>query len=271
MKTTLIQLNSTSDKEKNISELDRLIDQALDRSETDVLVLPEMFSFIGGNTALRHQAAENINEKSGEIYEKLQELAKQKHIYIHAGSICEKEGRKLFNTTIVFDRQGEEIAKYRKIHLFDISFADGLEYKESEVYTPGDKIVTYEIDGVKIGCAICYDIRFSELFISLVNQGVKIIMLPAAFSSKTGKDHWDILCQARAIETQCYLVAPAQCGTFIDDGVKKYFWGHSVVVDPWGKIITQASDDSCFIHADLDIDYVDSIRKQHQLHSHRRL
>ena len=135
---------------------------------------------------------------------------------MHGGSIAERAGDRLFNTTVVFDPDGREMARYRKIHLFDIVTPDGTGYRESATYGSGDEIVTCEADGVKVGCAICYDVRFPELFLALRRAGAELIFLPAAFTLQTGKDHWETLIRARAIETQCWFAAAATWGRHLD-------------------------------------------------------
>ena len=133
-------------------------------------------------------------------------------VHVHGGSIIEKGPEKLFNTTVVFDPDGTEIARYRKMHLFDIVAPDGTGYSESNTYGAGDEVVTYQAGDIKVGCAICYDMRFPDLFWKLREQGAELIFLPSAFTLATGKDHWEVLIRARAIETQCWFAAPATWG-----------------------------------------------------------
>ena len=150
---------------------------------------------------------------------------------MHGGSIIEQGPEKLFNTTVVFDPDGQEIARYRKMHLFDIVAPDGTGYRESNTYGAGDEVVTYEADGVKVGCAICYDLRFPDLFWKLREQGAELIFLPSAFTLATGKDHWEVMIRSRAIETQCWFAAPATWGKHLEGkGEPRFTYGHSMIV-----------------------------------------
>lgn len=242
MKISLIQMNSVSDKAANIAQATALIEEAVANEKPDWVMLPETFDWAGGSAADKQTAAEII--PGGPAYRAMQVLAIKHRIFIHAGSILEKvEGEpRLSNTTVVFNREGEEIAKYRKIHLFDVTAPDGKDYKESNAIAPGNAVVTYDVEGVTVGCAICYDLRFADLFLALAEKGADLIALPAAFTLATGKDHWEVLCRARAIETETYFAAAAQCGTFQVGNESRATYGHSLVVDPWGHVIAKASD-----------------------------
>ena len=141
---------------------------------------------------------------------------------------------------MVFDPDGQEIARYRKMHLFDIVAPDGTGYRESNTYGAGDEVVTYEADGTKVGCAICYDLRFPDLFWNLREQGAEVIFLPSAFTLATGKDHWEVMIRSRAIETQCWFAAPATWGKHLEGkGEPRFTYGHSMIVDPWGHVTAQ--------------------------------
>ena len=149
--------------------------------------------------------------------------------------------KRLSNTTVVFDRKGEEIALYRKIHMFDVTTPDGASYRESAVFHARRAGATYECEGMTFGCAICYDLRFPALFQALAPRA-QVLVLPAAFTLQTGKDHWEVLCRARAIETQCYFLAPAQVGPHTVNNETRLTYGHSLICDPWGQKIAMASD-----------------------------
>ena len=167
---------------------------------------------------------------------------------------------RIANTTLVFDRTGREIARYRKIHLFDITAPDGTEYKESAAIKPGEAVVTYDCEGVTVGCAICYDLRFPALFQALAAKGATMIALPAAFTLQTGKDHWDVLCRARAIETETYFCAAAQTGAFQQGNETRHTYGNSLVADPWGLVVARASDGVGVVSARIDPARVDKVR-----------
>ena len=198
MKIALIQMNSGQDKASNLASAAALIDAAVAEDRPDWVLLPECFDYMGGDRAGKRAAAEIVPD--GPAYALMQERAARHGIFIHAGSILEAVAGedRIHNTTLVFDRGGREVARYRKIHLFDITAPDGTEYKESAAIKPGEAVVTYECEGVTVGCAICYDLRFPALFQALASKGATLIALPAAFTMQTGKDHWEVLCRARA-------------------------------------------------------------------------
>ncbi|SFK68565.1 carbon-nitrogen hydrolase family protein [Methylocapsa palsarum] len=269
MKISLIQMNSVSDKAENISAAVRLVEQACAEEKPDWIGLPECFDFLGGARTDKMAAAESL--PGGPAYCAMQELARRHGVFIHAGSILEKvEGEdRIRNTTIVFDRTGAEIARYRKIHMFDITAPDGTEYRESAAFAPGGEVVTYSCEGLTIGCAICYDLRFPALFQALVAKGAQMIVLPAAFTQQTGADHWEVLCRARAIETQTYFAAPAQTGVHMAAGALRRTYGHSLVADPWGHIIAKASDGVGMASARIDEDLVRKVRAQIPVARHK--
>src|SRR3974377_510542 len=179
-------------------------------------------------------------------------------IFVHAGSIMEKiEGEdRIHNTSVVFNREGEEIARYRKIHLFDVTTPDGASYRESTTVKAGDAGVTYDCEGVTVGCAICYDLRFPDLFQALMERGAEIIALPAAFTLQTGKDHWEVLLRARAIETETYVCASAETGSCAVGAEQSSTYGHSLVADPWGHVVAKASDGVGIVSARIDPEQV---------------
>jgi len=267
MKVSLIQMNSQEDKAANLNQAKQLVDDAVRKDHPDLVLFPEMFASLGGNSEAKQAAAEEL--PGGAAYMMLRELAKVHGIYVHGGSLIEKAGSSLFNTTIVFDPNGQEIARYRKIHMFDITTPDGKEYRESATYTRGDEIVTYEANGTRVGCTICYDVRFPELYQALAKEGVSIITVPAAFTLLTGKDHWEVLLRARAIETETYVLAAAQCGTHSNGARATY--GHSIVVDPWGHVIARAQDAVGFVTARLDLDYLKVVRERIPVAQHKVL
>ena len=253
MKVSLIQMNSGPDKAANLANAGRLIAQAVAEERPDWIGLPEVFDFLGGTRADKIAAAETL--PGGAAYTMLQGLARTHGVYIHGGSILERGGSdgRLHNTTLVFDRTGAEIARYRKIHMFDITTPDGHVYKESATFAPGDTLVTYRCGDMLVGCAICYDLRFPLLFQKLAKAGVDMIALPSAFTLQTGRDHWEVLLRARAIETQTWLCAPAQWGAFTAGNETRQTYGHSLVADPWGQLIASASDGVGTVSARLDL------------------
>ena len=270
MKVTAIQMNSQDDREANLSEACSLAERAIAADRPDLIAFPEMMAYYGGTVEDKKGAAEDI--PNGETAERLAGLARKNRVFVHGGSFYEKAGNKVYNTTLAFDREGEIIARYRKIHLFDITTPDGKSYKESDAVMAGDEVVTYQAEDMTIGCSICYDLRFAELYLGLARKKVDLIMVPAAFTLQTGKDHWATLIQARAIETQCYVMAPAQWGSYPDGaGGTRQTWGHSMIVDPWGHIIAQVSDGTGWTSASLNKAYLNTIRTNVPVAEHRVL
>lgn len=269
MKIALIQMNSVDDKKANLDSAKRLVEQAVELERPDWICLPEVFDFMGGSRKDKLAAAETL--PGGPAYALMQGLAREHRVFIHAGSILEKiDGEdRIANTTIAFDRAGREAARYRKIHLFDVTTPDGAAYKESATIKAGETIATYECEGLTIGCAICYDLRFPALFQALAKRGAQVIALPAAFTLQTGKDHWETLCRARAIETQSYFCAAAQCGTFREGGETRATYGRSLVVDPWGSVVAMASDGPGFVSTRIDPDRIRRVRDLIPVAKHR--
>ncbi|WP_158813938.1 carbon-nitrogen hydrolase family protein [Methylocapsa sp. S129] len=269
MKVSLVQMNSINDKAANIAAARALIEKAVAEEAPDWVLLPEQFDWAGGARGDKQANAEVV--PGGPAYAMAQELARKHRIFIHAGSIMERiEGdERIHNTSVVFNRQGEEIARYRKIHLFDVTTPDGTSYKESATVKAGDKVVTYDCEGVTIGCSICYDLRFPDLFQALAEKGAQIIALPAAFTLQTGKDHWEVLLRARAIETQTYLCASAQTGSFTVGNEQRATYGHSLVADPWGHIVAKASDGVGVVSTRIDPALVAKVRQMIPVAQHR--
>ncbi len=256
MLVAAVQMNSREDKETNVLKAEKLIDEAATKG-AEVVALPEYFNFLGPDKEKISQA----EEIPGPTIERLMDKATQHKIYILCGSILEKgtEPNKAFNTSVLINPQGEIIAKYRKIHLFDVKIKEGVIYQESATIQRGEEIVTADTELVKFGLSICYDLRFPELYRKLTFNGAQVIFVPAAFTLYTGKDHWESLIRARAIENQVYIIAPAQIGFHLPD---KQCYGKSMVVDPWGIVIAKASDREMVILAELDFSYQNKIKKE---------
>ena len=269
MKISLIQMNSVADKAANIAAATGLIERAVAEEQPDWVALPECFDFLGARRADKMAAAEVLGE--GPAYTAMRDLAARHGIVIHAGSMLERVAGedRIHNTTVVFDRSGGEIARYRKIHMFDIVTPDGVAYSESASFKPGESVVTYVCEGITIGCSICYDLRFPALFQALVAKGVQLIALPSAFTMQTGKDHWEVMCRARAIETQAYFAAPAQTGTHMIGEEKRQTYGHSMVIDPWGHVVARASDGPGITSARIDPARVATVRQGMPVQAHR--
>lgn len=276
MRVSVLQLNPGSDKAANIAQATRLLDAAA-TDRPDLMAFPEMWTCLGGDRAAKQAQAEPLpppgsNQPGGPAYEWLRQAARTRGIHVHGGSMGEQAEDRLFNTTVVFDPQGSEVARYRKMHLFDITTPDGTGYRESSTYGGGQDVVTFDAAGVRVGLAICYDVRFPELFLALRRAGAELILLPAAFTVPTGRDHWEVLIRARAIETQCWMAAPATWGRHLDaKGEPRATFGHSLVCDPWGHVVANVSDGVGWATARIDPALTARVRRDMPVLEHRRL
>jgi nitrilase len=279
MRLSAVQMNAGPDKAANIAEAGRLIDAAMASDRPALIGLPEIWTCIGGDRANRLAQAETLpppggTQPAGPAYEFLRATARRHGIHVHGGSLIEAgEGERLFNTTLVFNPAGEEIARYRKIHLFDTRTPDGQIFGESRSFGAGDRLVTYECHGVRIGCAICYDLRFPELFLALRRAGAEVILLPSAFTQTTGMDHWEPLLRARAIETQCWIAAPALWGRHLEGSraEPRNSYGHTLIADPWGHVVAQVSDGPGWATARIDSALTARIRRDMPVLDHHVL
>jgi deaminated glutathione amidase len=246
LRVGLVQLNTQSDRAANLAAIERLVGEAAARGARFVM-LPEYAPYLGPKEGYQ-AGAETV---PGPLTDRFAALARQHGVYLHAGSMVERTETpgKYGNTTVVFDPAGEIIAKYRKIHLFDIEIPGKVSAKESDSVAPGDEIVTVAIEGITFGLAICYDLRFPELFRLLALQGAEVLCNPAAFTLYTGKDHWEVLLRARAIENQAWMLAAAQWGPHEPNAA---CYGRSLAIDPWGTVTAQASDGVGVVVTEID-------------------
>jgi nitrilase len=265
MKATLIQMNSQDDLEQNLTSAEKFIDAAAKEDGADFVVLPEYFAYFHDDPKKMQSSGEVL---PGEIYWRMSAAAKRNNVTLHAGSIVEKRGYTHHNTTVVFGADGSELARYSKIHLFALDTPTKV-FRESDMISAGQDVVVYSVGDVKIGCAICYDIRFPELFRKLRDLGADVIVLPAAFTLTTGKDHWEVLLRARAVETQTYILAAAQTLNYGDARLANY--GHSLIVDPWGHVTAKASDVIGMVTGKIDPSYVTKVRNSMQIADHHVL
>lgn len=256
---------ATLDKAANVATAQRLVEQAVDQG-ANLVVLPELFNGYG-SLAEVVQAAEPIPGPTSEFCAR---LAEKLGIFLCAGSICEQSTTpgKGWNTSLVFGPDGNLVAKYRKIHLFDVAIPGGPNVTESKFMDAGAESVTTRFGAWNLGHATCYDLRFPELFRALATQNVEVLIVPAAFTSVTGRDHWEVLVRARAIENQAFVLAANQFGTHAA-GVSSY--GHSLVVDPWGDVLGRASGDrEEVLIARLESTRLQSVRAKVPALTHRR-
>jgi len=252
----LVQMNSRSDKTANLAVAEQLVTEAAQQG-AQLVALPEYVNFLGPREL--HDA--NAEPIPGPTTERFAELARRLGIYLLGGSILERSEipGKFYNTSVLYGPDGSILAIYRKIHLFDVDLTGNVTSNESATILPGDRIVTAEVAGHTVGLTICYDLRFPELYRLLALAGAELILVPAAFTLYTGKDHWHVLLRARAIENQCYIAAPAQIGPH-DPGQQCY--GHTLVADPWGTVIAEATNRVGVVVTTLDFGYLREVRQQ---------
>ena len=262
IKVGLIQMKVKDKKEDNLHKAAKLID-TICKEDVDMVILPEMFSCPYNTKNFPIYA-----EKEGDYsYKFLSDISKRNNIYLIAGSIPEKEDNNIYNTSYVFNRQGEKIAKHRKIHLFDIDIKNKQTFRESDTLSAGDKVTVFDSEFGKIGLCICYDFRFPEIARLMVDKGAKAIIVPASFNMTTGPAHWDIMFRSRAIDNQVYTIG---CSPARDYDYSYISYGHSLIVSPYGDILCELDEKEGFITYDIDLNYVDEIREQLPLLKHRR-
>jgi predicted amidohydrolase len=253
MRAGAVQLNSNENKDRNLTVASSLV-RAAAKAGAELIVLPEKFNVLG----TVEQMSAGAEPLDGDTLRWTSLLARELGVWIVAGSIVEwiEGDEKLRNTSALVSPDGEVEAVYRKIHMFDVEVA-GVTYKESETEAPGEDIVVADAAGLPIGMAICYDLRFPELFRILALRGARVVALPSAFTLHTGKDHWEVLVRARAIENQVFMVAAGQIGKH-PPGHESY--GRSMIVDPWGLTLAVAPDEESYVVAELDLGRQERIR-----------
>ncbi|OAA82824.1 carbon-nitrogen hydrolase family protein [Clostridium ljungdahlii] len=252
-------------KKSNIEKAKSMIVQATDKG-ADIVVLPEMFNCPYDIKNFREYA--EAEYCYGDTLEMLSSVSREKRILLIGGSIPELDHKgNVYNTSFVFNKDGNLIGKYRKIHLFDIDIKNKMTFKESKVLTPGNKITIIDTKWGKIGIAICYDIRFPELIRLMALNGAKIIFIPAAFNMTTGPDHWQLLFRSRAVDNQIYIagISPAR-----DINYSYVAYGHSLVVNPWGTITDILDEKEGILISELDLDYINDVRESLPIIKNRR-
>jgi predicted amidohydrolase len=251
----IIQLDTQNDKGKNLERICEYLDEAADRG-AKLVALPEVMNLVGENVGEGGEHEPIPGYTTGILAKK----AKERGIFLHCGSIKEAipGDSRAYNSTVMLDDRGEIIAIYRKLHTFDVTLPDGTVCNESARIRPGSEIVTAETELGMLGFSICYDIRFPELFRLLATAGARLIFTPANFTLPTGKDHWEPILRARAIENGCYIVAPAQIGKKVNFTA----FGNSMVVDPWGTVIARSKEECGVTIAEIDLDFQDKVRAQ---------
>jgi deaminated glutathione amidase len=265
-----VQLSSQADVEENLARASFWIAEAA-RAGARLVALPENFAFMG-EEADKCRIAEPLVPPFGPIASAVADAAKRADAFVLAGGMPERSSdeSRPFNTSALFSPEGQLVARYRKVHLFDVDLPDGTKLEESRGSSAGSPadLPVAEVFGLRLGMTICYDLRFPELYRVLESKGARVVTVPAAFTLTTGKDHWHVLLRARAIENQIFVVAPAQSGKH-PRGRQTY--GKSLIVDPWGDVLAQAGEGEGFALARLDPAYQDKVRRALPSLSHKRL
>ena len=253
MRAAAVQLNSNRDKARNLASAERLV-RAAAADGAELVALPEKWNLLASG----EEMAAGAEPLDGPSLSAARGWARELGIALLAGSIAERvDGERAFNTSVLIGPGGEDLAAYRKIHLFDVE-AGGVAYRESEHEQAGDEIVSAEAAGLEVGLSVCYDLRFPELYRLLAVRGARLLAVPSAFTLATGRDHWEVLLRARAIENQVFVLAPNQVG----EAPPHYsFYGRSAIVDPWVVVLATAADGEGFVAADLDLAGQERIRE----------
>lgn len=263
IKIAAIQMSTVADKMENVRTVKTYLEKIKDENP-DFVILPEMF-------CCPYQT-ENFpiyaEKEGGPVWQQLSGYAKQYGIYLIGGSMPEKNAEgNVYNTSYIFDREGKQIGKHRKVHLFDIDVKGGQTFKESDTLTAGDSDTVFDTEFGKIGVMLCFDIRFPELSRMMVNDGAKVIFVPAAFNMTTGPAHWELSFRTRALDNQIYMVG---CAPARDVSAGYISWGHSIVTDPWGRVIDMLDEKKGILLAELDMDYEEQVREELPLLKSRR-
>jgi nitrilase len=270
MIVSAVQMNSTADLGHNLETAGRWL-QAAATAGSKLVALPENFAFMGAREADKLALAEP--EGQGRIQQFLSDTERALKLWIVAGTVplaVAGDPRRVLAASLVYDENGKCVARYDKIHLFDVEVPGGEHYRESASIARGaGGPVVVETPAGKLGLTVCYDLRFPELYRALVNAGAELFCIPAAFTYRTGEAHWDALLRARAIENQCYVIAPGQYGTHASN---RRTWGHSRIIDPWGAVLSaRGDDDEGLVSAAIDLAKLQELRKSFPVLEHRRL
>lgn len=259
----ICQLNVTGDKKRNIQRAAEMVREAADRGAR-MVILPEMFN-CPYQTKLFPAYAEEF--KSGETIAMLRETAMEKQIYLVGGSIPEREGEAVYNSSFTFGPRGNLLGRYRKMHLFDVDLPGGPKVKESSTIGYGEKLAVFDTGMCRVGVVICFDVRFPELIRLLALDGVQLVVVPAAFNTTSGPAHWEMTMRARAVDNQVYLAAASPAR---DPEAGYVVYGHSMIVEPWGEILAEAGEGEEIIAAEIELERVEKVRRQIPLLNLRR-
>lgn len=262
MRAAMLQMNVAHDKQKNLERARQMLEQA-NREGAELAVLPEMFCCPYSNRFFRSYG----EEEGGPAWQALSGMAREFSFYLVAGSMPELKDGQVYNTAYVFDRTGQQIAKHRKAHLFDIDVEGGQRFQESETLSPGDQITVFDTEFGRLGLCICFDFRFQEMAKAMADRGAQLIVVPAAFNMTTGPAHWELMFRQRAVDNQVFTLGTAPARNEEEEYVS---YGNSILVDPWGTVLARAGAGEELLLADIDLARNETIRRQLPIRAARR-
>ena len=262
MRVSVIQMAVKQDKEENLRRAGELVRRAAAEG-CDLAVLPEMFCCPYSNRCFRPYA----EEEGGRVWQFLSRLARETGIWLVGGSMPELEEGRVYNTGYVFDREGKQAARHRKVHLFDVNIRGGQVFRESETLSPGNEITVFDTEFGPVGLCICFDFRFQELAKEMADRGARLLVVPAAFNMTTGPAHWGLMFRQRAVDNQVFTLgaAPAR-----DEGAEYVSYANSILCDPWGSILARAGSGEEILTGEVEFDRLDQIRAQLPIRAARR-
>lgn len=264
MKIAQFQTHVYKEKDNNLRQLEEYMNR-IDGEKVDLVTVGEMFACPYETQNFPVYA----EPEGGDTWKACSKMAREHHVYLSAGTVPEvDEAGHVYNTAYVFDREGKQIAKHRKVHLFDIDVKGGQKFRESDTLTAGDQCTVFDTEFGKIGLCICFDLRFPELSRMMVDRGAKVLLVPAAFNMTTGPMHWELLFRCRAVDNQCYMIGTSGAR---DESAGYIAWGHSLTVSPWGEIIREMDEKEGYMVHEIDLGEVDRVRAELPLLTARRM
>ena len=253
-----LQKKTLETPEENLERVRKMLEEQTDQADfaPDFIVLPEIFTCPYDNSCFPVYAQED----GGPVYRELSRIAKEHRAYLIGGSVPERDAEgKIYNTSYIFDRNGDLIAKHRKVHLFDIDVPGGQYFRESDVLSPGDHTTVFDTEFGRMGVCICFDIRFPDLFLEMRKMGIRMVFVPAAFNMTTGPAHWETLFRSRALDQQIFMLG---CSPARDVTASYTAYGHSILTDPWGRVIEELDEKEGVLSAQIDLNYTTAVRQQ---------
>lgn len=254
VRVALIQLAVTEDKRANVALAAENVRRAAEQG-AQIVVLPEMFCCPYENQSF----VENAEPAGGFVWQSLSKMASDNGVLLVGGSMPEKDGNKMYNTCFIFDKEGHELGKHRKVHLFDIDIRGGQYFKESDTFTSGDHLTVLDTEYGRIGVEICFDIRFTEMTHEMAKEGAQMVFVPGAFNMTTGPAHWELHFRARALDSEIYMFG---CAPALNEKASYHSYGHSIITSPWGDVVAELNDKPGMLIEDIDLTKIASVREQ---------